>query len=227
MQTYGNRSTYSNNVIHSNAWSGIWHVSGSDNVYSGNTIDSNNTSNSSSGGVAYSGIDFQNQSGRYNTIIGNTIYNGSTGHQAHSVAIRGPNVIWTYIGPNHWYSGATVTALYDQGSATMVHVPSGPGAVTYGPTVMLDASFGDTFTVVVTDTRAFTITPINIHFKGHLYTIRLKNASGGRMGAQTWNPIYKLPTYVAPANNYSKSFTFLDDGTNLICVGYTIADVPN
>jgi hypothetical protein len=54
------------------------------------------------------------------------------------------------------------------------------------------------------------------HQKGRRITIKVKNVSGGALGALTWDTKYKLAVWTQPANGFSRSITFVWDGTNWV-----------
>jgi len=62
---------------------------------------------------------------------------------------------------------------------------------------------------------------------GQRFTLKIKNSSGGALGAVTWNATYKMAAWTSPANGFSRSITFEFDGTAWIEVSRTTADVPN
>lgn len=63
---------------------------------------------------------------------------------------------------------------------------------------------------------------------GQRLHIMIRNASGGAMGATTFNAIYKLgAAWTNPANGFSRSIEFVFDGTNWVEYTRTAADVAN
>jgi len=58
-------------------------------------------------------------------------------------------------------------------------------------------------------------------------TITIRNASGGALGAVTWNAIYGLSAWTQPANTFSRSITFRYNGSLWIQIGQTGVDVAN
>jgi hypothetical protein len=106
---------------------------------------------------------------------------------------------------------------------------------TYGASIAIEPNKGDFQNIVVTDGVAFTVaTPT---FKGAAWpniavgakvTIRFKNVSGTAMGVVTWGGGYRLGGAVTnPANAFSRSITFVYDGTNWIETSRSAADVQN
>lgn len=99
-------------------------------------------------------------------------------------------------------------------------------APTYGATVAIDASTGDQI-ITATNGVAFTIAAPTKAAAGTVMTVTIRNASGGALGAITWNAVFKMPAFVAPANGNSRSVTFHYDGSNWIQRYQSAADVPN
>ena len=99
--------------------------------------------------------------------------------------------------------------------------------LTYGTVIATDASLANTFSITATDGVAFTISaPTNL-VAGKQITYVVRNTSGGALGAITWNAIFKMAAFTSPATANSRSITFVYDGTNLVEVSRTPADVPN
>lgn len=86
----------------------------------------------------------------------------------------------------------------------------------------ISASNGTAFTVAAPTAQSGTTIR-----NGQRFTLRIKNASGGALGAITWNAIYKMSTWTNPANATSRSVTFEYNGTNWIEINKTAADVAN
>jgi hypothetical protein len=101
----------------------------------------------------------------------------------------------------------------------------------YGVAIASDLSAANAFLIVPTDGVAFTVSsPTNIPPAGRtwlgVYTV--KNTSGGALGVLTFGALFKIgAAWVQPANGLSRSILFRSDGTNLIEVGRTAADVTN
>lgn len=99
--------------------------------------------------------------------------------------------------------------------------------LTYGTTIATDIDDGNHFTITVTDAVAFTISnPTNPSLRKYItYTIR--NQSGGAMGAITWDTSFKMAAFTNPATGTSRSITFGYNGTHLVEVSRTPADVAS
>jgi hypothetical protein len=90
-----------------------------------------------------------------------------------------------------------------------------------------DASAGQAQTITATNATAFTINaPTNL-VTDQLLTLTIRNTSGGALGVATFNAIFKMSAWTQPATGNSRSITFRYDGTNLIEIARTPADVPN
>ena len=99
-------------------------------------------------------------------------------------------------------------------------------AITYSASMAVDNTY-QSFTITATNGTAFTITNPLYLYDGETITFTIKNTSGGALGTATWGALYKLASWTQPATGYSRSITFLCDGTNFIELSRTAADVPN
>jgi hypothetical protein len=99
--------------------------------------------------------------------------------------------------------------------------------VTYGATVAIPANQANEFSTNANDGSAFTVAAPTNGVSGQRITIRIRNTSGGALGAVTWDAVYKLAAWTSPASGQSRSVDFTFDGTNWIETGRTPADVPN
>ena len=100
-------------------------------------------------------------------------------------------------------------------------------APTYGTSVAINASLSNTFNITVTNTVAFTIQNPTVGIDGQQITIRIRNTSGGAVGAVTWDTLYKLSAWTSPATGFSRAIDFEYNGTNWIQTRQTGVDVPN
>jgi hypothetical protein len=149
------------------------------------------------------------------------------------------------------YSGAALTRCtslnnYSTGNTAATDVPAATFAdlgstgfqlgnrsvtnlntVTYSASMTIDAATGNSFTITATDGTAFTINAPTNPATGEKITVTLRNASGGALGAATWNAVFKMAAWTNPANANSRSIEFRYDGTNWVEVSRTPADVPN
>jgi hypothetical protein len=99
---------------------------------------------------------------------------------------------------------------------------------TYGASVSIDAFLGNEFDINVTNGTAFTITnPVN-SVDGQRISIKIRNASGGAMGAITWGGAFLYSAWTNPANGFSRTIDFTYNGTTAwVEASRTPADVPN
>jgi len=108
---------------------------------------------------------------------------------------------------------------------------SGMENVTYSASMTPDLRNGHVHRITVTNGVAFTInSPINrdATAPGIVSTFMIRNTSGGALGAATWNAIFKLgAAWAQPANGFSHSIQFMDDGTNLVEINRTATQVSN
>lgn len=101
-------------------------------------------------------------------------------------------------------------------------------APAYGASVAIDAVVANEHVITATNGTAFTIAnPLYAVQAGQRITIKVKNASGGVLGAVTWGTAFKLAAWTSPANGFSRSIDFRYDGANWVEVSRTPADVPN
>lgn len=115
-------------------------------------------------------------------------------------------------------------------SMSAARITFAQSAPSYGVTVAINAGAGDQFTITATNGVGFTVSnPINAPGSGNgqRIQIRVKNTSGGALGALTWDTLYKLSAWAQPANGQSRSIDFVWDGTNWVEAARTPADVPN
>ena len=87
---------------------------------------------------------------------------------------------------------------------------------------------GNEFDINVTNGAAFTITnPVN-SADGQRISIKIRNASGGAMGAITWGGAFLYSAWTNPANGFSRTIDFVYNGTtSWVEASRTPADVPN
>jgi len=122
-------------------------------------------------------------------------------------------------------TGLIGTYWFDFFFATLRQAPL--VAPQYGATITVDAASGDSFVITATNGTAFTIAAPANPTNGQVATFTIRNASGGALGAITWNAVFKMPAFTSPANGNSRSVTFHFDGTNWVQRYQSAADVPN
>lgn len=99
--------------------------------------------------------------------------------------------------------------------------------VTYSASMTPDASASNEFDITATNGTAFTINAPTNPIDGQRITITLRNASGGALGAATWDAVFKMSAWTNPANAFSRSIDFKYNATNWVQVSQTGVDVPN
>jgi hypothetical protein len=110
-------------------------------------------------------------------------------------------------------------------------------SVTYvsGGTMRPDAAQGSSHQINVTTNAAFTIGPTLMSgaampsgaLVGRRMSILIRNASGGVMGAITWDAVYKMSAWTNPAGGFSRNIDFEWNGANWIQISGVGVDVPN
>jgi len=104
----------------------------------------------------------------------------------------------------------------------------GLNIVTYSASMTPNATPGRTQRISATDGNAFTINNPTNSQVGDILIVMIRNTSGGALGAATFAAGYKLgAAWVQPANGFSRSIQFLNDGTNWVEVSRAAADVAN
>lgn len=103
---------------------------------------------------------------------------------------------------------------------------------TFGANIAVDLSLGNNFVITVTSNAAHALTnPINGVMpsgSGMVITVTEKNTSGGAIATMTFGTAYKLgAAWTAPADGFSRSISFLWDGTVATEIDRTAADVAN
>ena len=101
--------------------------------------------------------------------------------------------------------------------------------IPYSTSMTPDATSGNCFTIRATNTTAFTINAPTKGTPGQILTFTIANASGGAMGAITWDAAYYKSAWTNPANGYSRSISFkFDNSVNAwVQISQTGVDVPN
>lgn len=99
--------------------------------------------------------------------------------------------------------------------------------ITYSASMTPDALAGQRQIITATNGTAFTINAPSNPVTGVRMTITIRNASGGALGAITWNAVFKMAAFTAPANGFSRSVDFQFNGSAWVQVAQTGVDVPN
>lgn len=124
-----------------------------------------------------------------------------------------------YIDPT-WHSGIA----YFQGRVNLNTIKT--RTATYTTNNLVPCGLADCFDFDFTGSSATNMTAPTDPFIKRI-TIRVKNTSGGALGALTWNAVYKMSAWTQPAAGFNRSIQFEYDGTNWIQVGGASIDVPN
>lgn len=101
--------------------------------------------------------------------------------------------------------------------------------LTFGTSVPVDFSKASTVVLTATTNAAFTFgAPIHL-VNGQFVTFMVRNTSGVALSATNpfSNAIYKLATWTQPGTGSSRSISYIYNGTNLVEVSRTAADIPN
>jgi hypothetical protein len=154
-------------------------------------------------------------------LVSNHFSGSSSGVALECGAMTGRVVANTVAG---WASPITASDYYALG-----YINPGVQSPTYGASIDIDARAGEYAIVIATNGTAFTINAPTNPSNGQRLTVQIYNNSGGALGAITWNPVFKLAAFTAPANNTSRLITFVYS-SGLIKwteVSRTTADVPN
>jgi len=117
-------------------------------------------------------------------------------------------------------------------------IPNGPlftplASPTYGASIAVDLSLGNSFIVTVTDNAAHALAnPTNgavpVTAAGAIFSVTEKNTTGGAIATMTFGTAYKLgAAWTAPATTKQRTIWFLWDGTTAWEVNRTAADVAN
>ena len=113
--------------------------------------------------------------------------------------------------------------LYKDGSNK-----TGLNAPTYGTTVTVNQRLGHAHRITATNGTAFTVSNPTNSVTGDIVTVMVRNTSGGVLGVLTWGGSYKLgAAWVQPANGFSRTIQFLNDGTNWVEINRTAVNVAN
>lgn len=128
-------------------------------------------------------------------------------------------------------SGAAATFAYDPSGTGWRPIVSAPirgrNVLSWNSTMSPDPSKGELNVITATSNAGVTIGAAANQAANQKLTVQVRNTSGIALGTITWDASYKMAVWTSPANGYSRSVTFMYDGTNWIEVGRTPADVPN
>jgi hypothetical protein len=100
--------------------------------------------------------------------------------------------------------------------------------ITYSASMTPDLTTGAYFfDITATNNTAFTINAPTGAAKNQRLAIRIRNTSGGALGAVTWNAVFKMAAWTSPATANSRTIEFEYNGTNWVEMNRNTADVPN
>lgn len=99
--------------------------------------------------------------------------------------------------------------------------------ITYSASMTAVATQGNLFDITATNATAFAINAPTSPLDGQVITFTIRNASGGALGAVTWNAVFKMSAWTQPADTFSRSISFKYNGTNWVQINQTGVDVPN
>jgi hypothetical protein len=146
------------------------------------------------------------------------------------ISQRGNFYEWVFGGERHAVTVHTADQLgFDPNNIPLwaFGTTAKPVNLPFSASISIDASSSKEFVITVTATTAFTInSPINLS-RGSRLLLIVRNASGGALGAVTWNGIFKMAAWTSPEKAFSRSIEFMYDGASLIEINRTPADVPN
>ncbi len=147
---------------------------------------------------------------------------------AQGIVINSGTVTDLWLG-EQTYKGLTSTPYSEGGGVTITNRigPCGLATIAYSASMTPNASKASFQTITATNGTAFTINAPTNPVIGQTLTIRLKNSSGGALGAATWNGTFKMSAWTNPANGWNRSITFFNDGANWCQITQTGVDVPN
>lgn len=97
---------------------------------------------------------------------------------------------------------------------------------TYSTSITLNRAGAQRQIITATNNTNFTINaPSGTVSAGSPLWVVIKNDSGGALGTITWNAVFKMAAFTAPADNTQRSILFYWNGTNWVEDVKTPADV--
>ncbi|MFT3912896.1 MAG: glycosyl hydrolase family 28-related protein [Anaeromyxobacteraceae bacterium] len=93
--------------------------------------------------------------------------------------------------------------------------------------LVIDAAAGNEHVITATRRDPFRLEPPINPAPGQRITIRIRNASGGPLGAVSWHPVFRLSPWTSPGPASSRAIDFQYDGASWVEVSRTPADVPD
>jgi len=122
--------------------------------------------------------------------------------------------------------GSTINVTSGGANATYYDLDNRGREVTTYSASITPGPRASSFSIVATNTTAFTINSVSGAVSGKRYSFDIKNSSGGALGTITWNGAYLLAgAFTSPANTKRRTITFDYDGTNFVECCRAIADI--
>lgn len=216
-------------------------------------IDIDNLASTGNGAHFICGVDFEgNRDGAGNIRIGNTaVVNGmhitcctfSEGGTGDAYAINPSNLTGALVSGCNFATGygvapintsaaglAGLVCLGNRGFQDIVfNTAEVQSQITlaYSASMTPDAALGNQFIITATNDSNFMINAPSNPTRGQRINIRIRNASGGSLGAVRWNAVFKMAYFKSPNNSYSADSDFIYDGKNWIQTGVQSSAVPN
>lgn len=139
-----------------------------------------------------------------------TLFYASAANQMGSLATVAAGSVLTSNGAAApvWSADPSVTTI-----KAKAHVSTAV-TITYSASMTPNLASGDYQVITATNSTAFTINAPTNPTSGQHWWLRIANGSGGAVGAITWatGTVFKVGTWVAPANGKSRIIEFLYDG---------------
>lgn len=192
-------------------------------------------------GTTDSCIQFQTGTAN-NEISGGSLAGGSYGIITAGTAIAtAKNVTTTGQGSGQYFAFGTslltvrspvisaTPAAYgnDAGAKVLAATTGREFALPYSASIDTDAQLGDVAIITATNNSAFTLNSPTNNRAGQRLTYRIRNTSGGALGAVTWGAGFVLSAWTSPATGFNRSITFKYDGSLYVEESRTTADIPN
>jgi hypothetical protein len=135
-----------------------------------------------------------------------------------------------YFGPQV-YKGLTVANYTEINTFTVTNwkgpARDGVATVTYSANMTPDWSAGTSHVITVTNAVAHTLNLPTRGRDGSVIQLTIRNASGGVLGAITFDANYGKSAWTQPANNFNRSIAFRKNGAIWTQINQTGVDVPN
>jgi hypothetical protein len=146
-----------------------------------------------------------------------------------------------YVGGVHGLAVAYAHASTDGARGNVIESPGGIAtsrgswggitvkrrAVAFAAAITIDATGSEQFDITATSSADFTIrAPVNPVIDKTI-TITVRNAAGGALGRVVWDGIFKMSTWINPANGHNRSIILCFDGAHWQQIMQASVDVPN